>query len=442
MKILFVQVPTSHLGAGEIVYPIGLSRLAGQLPTRYQKAALDMNIAFDPWVELLERLRNFAPRVVALSFRNIDPLAGVQSSYISSLKTAARMIRNIRPDTKIIVGGPAFSLFARQLMEDIPEIDMGLIGEGEAVIEQLLESIDYPVLVPNLIWRNGSILAQNRPGPGLDLDLLPQPAYHYFNPEDYAKGNKYVAAMGIEGKRGCDLNCEYCVYPRLGGTRMRLRSPPKIVDEMEFLSKEFGIGLFHFTDSVVNRPVDHFEELCRELANRKLKVSWTGFLREDGFTEKTAALALESGLAACYFSADALTDYGLRLLNKRMTKKDILKASKIAADFNILTMCHFLVNLPEETESHRREALEMMQRLLDIHQPAGNLGAVIFNTVRLYPGAPLTQKLIKANLLDSRTNLMYPIYHNPVESSHVLHELDAVCQRAGIFSRLTLKDPS
>ena len=244
--------------------------------------------------------------------------------------------------------------------------------------------------------------------------------------------------MGIEGKRGCDLNCGYCVYPRLGGSRMRLRSPNKIVDEIEHLNKEYGVSLFHFTDGVVNRPVNHFEQLCLELINRKLEISWTGFLREDSFTKKSAALAKQSGLVACYFSGDALTEQGLKILNKRMSKEDILDAAKISADQNILTMCHFLVNLPFEEDSHHQEATEMMAKILDIHESVGNLGAVIFNTVRLYPGAPLTQKLIEANLLDPQINLVYPVYHNPVKSAYVLHELEMLCHRAGIFSRLKL----
>ena len=438
MKILFVQLPTSHLGAREIVYPLGLSRLVAQTPDRYPKATLDMNIANDPWAEFREILENFAPEVVALSFRNIDPLAGIQSSYISSIRTAAQMTRLLLPSAKIITGGPAFSLFPRQLMEMIPEIDMGLVGESEAVIEQLLNSIEQPLSVPNLIWRSDQNIVQNQAGMPLDLDLLLAPSYQYFCPTDYLKQNKYVASMGIEGKRGCDLNCGYCVYPRLGGTRMRLRSPKRIVDEMEHLKKEYGVGLFHFTDGVVNRPEHHFAELCRELIGRKLEISWTGFLREDSFSGQTADLAQKSGLIACYFSGDALTEQGLKILNKRMSKEDIFEAAKITADRNILTMCHFLVNLPFEEDSHHQEATEAMAKILDIHESVGNLGAVIFNTVRLYPGAPLTQKLLKANLLDPQINLVYPVYHNPAKSAYVLHELEMLCHRAGIFSRLKI----
>jgi anaerobic magnesium-protoporphyrin IX monomethyl ester cyclase len=180
--------------------------------------------------------------------------------------------------------------------------------------------------------------------------------------------------------------------------------------------------------------------LCRELIDRKLDISWTGFLREDCFTENNADLAKKSGLAACYFSADALTDHGLKLLNKRLTKEDILKAAKITVKSEILTMCHFLVNLPFETESHHQEAFEMMEKILDIHAPAGNLGAVIFNTVRLYPGAPLTDILIREKMLDPQIDLIYPVYYNPVESSHTLHELEALCHRAGVYSRLKMKE--
>lgn len=200
MKILFIQLPTSHLGAREIVYPLGLSRLAAQTPGHYTMSSLDMNIANDPWAEFKERLENFAPQVVALSFRNIDPLAGIQSSYIASLKTAGQIIRFLLPQAKILSGGPAFSLFPRQLMEMVPEIDMGLIGEGEAVIEQLLNSIEKPLHVPNLIWRNDGNIVQNLAGKPLDLDRLPRPSYQCFCPTDYLKQNKYVAKWVSKAK--------------------------------------------------------------------------------------------------------------------------------------------------------------------------------------------------------------------------------------------------
>ena len=438
MKLLMVQVPTSHLGAQEKVYPLGLSRLSSLVPKDIEKQVLDMNLSLDPWTELKGALETFGPDVVALSFRNLDPLAGHQASYLSSLKTAGILVRTLAPKARILAGGPAFSLFGKRLMAEVPQIDIGLAGEGELVFPQLITSVLLPDKIPGILWRNKTQVVSNPPGPKIAMDDIPQMDTAAFCPTDYARANTYVAAMGIEGKRGCDLWCGYCLYPFLGGTCMRLRSPSKIVDEMERLHKEFGILLFHFTDSVVNRPADHFEQLCLELIRRKLTLTWTGFFREDSLTAQNLTLALKAGLGAIYFSGDALTRHGLNLLNKRLTPDDILSASKLTAENKILTMCHFLVNLPGEEQKEIKEAEKMLDQLLSIHGPAGNLGAVIFNHVRLYPNAPMTQGLIRSGDLDPNTDLLYPVYHNPVKFNHILHEFEARCHSAGVFSRLAL----
>jgi hypothetical protein len=147
---------------------------------------------------------------------------------------------------------------------------------------------------------------------------------------------------------------------------------------------------------------------------------------------------------AIYISGDALTDYGLNLLNKQMTQADILKASRMTADNGILTMCHFMANLPGETKAHAAEAVETLDRILEIHASSstsgGNLGAVIFNTIRLYPDAPLTRKLLTIGELDPVVDLLYPVYHSPPQTAHRLHELEARCHAAGIFSRLQIEE--
>jgi hypothetical protein len=74
--------------------------------------------------------------------------------------------------------------------------------------------------------------------------------------------------------------------------------------------------------------------------------------------------------------------------------------------------------------------------MLAIHAPSGNLGAVILNHIRLYPMAPLTKKLIRADKLNPDTDLLYPIYHNPEPYKHILHEFEAICHSAGVFSQL------
>lgn len=440
MKVLLTQLPTSHLGAGEIVYPIGLARLSTLIPEKFKKKGLDMNIEKDPWKALKRELEQFRPDVVLLSFRNIDPLAGIQASYLPSLETAAKMIRIMLPCCRIIAGGPAFSLFGKRLMQMIREIDFGVAGDGEKILPHLLELLIDVNKLPGLLFRVDETVVENKRSAGMSLSGLPKPDVEYFSPASYIGENKYVAAIGIEGKRGCDLKCAYCVYPAIGGFKTRLRPPKEIADEIEFFHHKHQADLFHFTDSVVNRPCDHFEAVMTEIVKRKLNISWTGFFREDTFTRKTADLCRRSGLAACYFSADALTDMGLQLLQKRLSKDDIFNASRITADNGILSMNHFLVNLPFETPAHVLESKETMARILDIYHASSCLGAVIFNNVRLYPNAALTKKLIKENVISRDTDFLYPVYFNPQETAHIRFELEAMCHMAGTFSRFGLAE--
>jgi len=438
MRTLLVQLPTSHFGAQEKVYPLGLSRLSSVAGQDLDKRCLDMNLAADPWMELGSLLKNFVPDIVAFSFRNLDPLAGHQTSYLSSLKTAASLARTSCPEARILAGGPAFSLFGDQLMEACPELDIGLIGEGDTVFPRLMKKQLVPSQIPGIIWREQSQLHSNPPGVSVDMNHLPPLDLEAFVPRRYIGSNKYVAAVGIEGKRGCDLCCAYCLYPMLGGRQVRLRDPKLIVNEMELLVKDHGIGLFHFTDPVLNRPKDHFDLLCRELSRRKLDCQWTGFFREDLVSRENLTAAVDAGLCCVYFSGDALTEKGLKLLCKQLRPRDLLKGAQITADLGILTVCHFLVNLPGDDEQDVEEAQEMLDQLLAIHQPAGNLGAMIFNHVRLYPKAPLTRKLIAEEELDPKVNLLYPVYYNPPKFAHVLHDFEAHCHKAGVFSRLEL----
>jgi anaerobic magnesium-protoporphyrin IX monomethyl ester cyclase len=436
MRLMLVQLPTSHLGAGECVYPLGLARLARLAPPGWQVRPLDLNLAADPWPVLQERLLDLRPRVTALSFRNLDPLAGHHASYLSSLKTAARLVRRLCPETRLLAGGPAFTLFPERLMAEVPEIDAGLIGEGEAVFTSLVASPEAWARLPGVVRREGTAVAATPPDHGLSLNQLPLPDTALFPPEDYRGRNRYVSAVGLEGKRGCDLTCAYCLYPAIGGRRLRLRAPGAIADEMEFWQRAHGVASFHFTDGVLNRPAAHFEALCREILRRRLTVSWTGFFREQAVTPGQLALAREAGLNTVYFSGDALTDAGLTLLGKRMTVAHLLGAARATVEAGLLTVDHFLVNLPGETPSLAVDAREFLERLLEIHHPAGNLGAVILSPVRLYPGAPLTRSLARGGRLPSGADLLYPTYHDPPEGAHRRHELEALCHTAGVFSRL------
>ena len=46
----------------------------------------------------------------------------------------------------------------------------------------------------------------------------------------------------VVDERGCVLDCVYCIYGFLNGKTLRLRTPARVVDEIESLVGNHGVG--------------------------------------------------------------------------------------------------------------------------------------------------------------------------------------------------------
>ena len=442
MRILLIQAVSTPDG-GETVFPLGLARLAAVIRGRHEVRGMDLNLDPFPWPRLVCLLETFQPQVVGISFRNLDPLAGNLLSFVPQLKTLAGLVKRYASAATTVLGGSAFTLFARRLLEEVPEIDVGLAGEAEEIFPVLLDNLATPWTVPGVLWRTGEDSVAGTPGIAhcLDLDSLPFPDWEIFDPRLYQEQNRYVASMGVETKRGCPNSCRYCLYPVLQGHGVRLRNPARVVDELEMLHRNYGIRAFHFTDAVVNQPAGHLRAICQEILRRRLEIGWTGFFREDALTEQDVALYQKSGLLTWYFSGDGASDYSLELLGKDLTRDQILQAAQLAAASGILTVYHFLVNLPGETRDSVDQTRALLDRLFDLHTAKGNLGAVVISNLRLYPGTPLTTEILKNQLIDPEQDLLYPTYFNPPPWDNLRHELTAFCLSRGVASYLEKTRP-
>ncbi len=426
MRVLLLQA-VSNFPNGEAVYPLGLARLAGVLSGTHQLAGLDLNLHPDPWPPLKALLADFRPQAVCISFRNLDPLAGNHVSWLPHLKALASLVKRLSPEVALIAGGSGFSLFAGRLMQEVPEIDLGVKGEAEQVLPIILQGLPRGEVPPEVMRRADGGVIGGKFLHCADLAQLPPPSYEIFAPRDYLELNRYVAFMGLESKRGCPHSCSYCLYPLLQGCQVRLHPPGRVVDEMELLSQEHGLDMVHFSDAVVNQPAGHLRAICEEMLRRGLQMQWTGFFREDALNAADLELYKKAGLMAIYFSADGANQAALSLLNKGMSLEQVRRASDLAAASGLITVYHFLVNLPGENQYTVDETTRLLDEILEAHARANNPAAVVFNNLRLYPGAALTKLIFEQGLADPKQDLLYPAYYNPPPWDGLRYELSARC---------------
>jgi len=435
MRVLMVQTPSVEGFSQEKVYPIGIVTLATHLKMAgHEVELLDMNIEADPFGSLKDKLLGYRPEVVGLSLRNIDPLANKTSSLVPPFVTTVRLVAALLPRVWIVAGGTGFSLFPGRLMGELAEIHYGLIGEAETSFPALLASLDNPPGLKGLCYRKGEKVLVNPPSTDYDLTRYVVPYREFLSPKLYEGINHYVPAIGIETKRGCPLQCTYCVYPQLQGKKLRCRQPVGVVDEIEFLNKEYGIKDFHFNDPVVNIPSGHLEAICQELLRRKLRIAWSGFFREDHLDERNIRLFEEAGCNCFSFSPDGLCEESLKILGKNLSEDDILKAASLVAQTDVVSIYHFMTNVPGENSETIDKGLRLLDRLYELHSFKRNLGTVVLNNIRILPGTPIAEIARREGVIRPETDLLYPVYYNPHPYETLRYRLETYHLQKNVFT--------
>ncbi|MFC1851444.1 B12-binding domain-containing radical SAM protein [candidate division CSSED10-310 bacterium] len=409
MRILLIQSLTKNFRP---IFPIGLARIASLIQDKHQIKIFDPNIEQNIRGTLLQILVDFKPDVVGISLRSIDSVTYLAREYFyTDFVRLIRFIRMTKPNLKIVVGGGGFSLFAQEIMQENPEIDIGVFLEGEETFAELLDHFDDCRQVKGLFIRNNSEIFFTGNRNFLDFEKLPFPAYKLFQIEKYPSKD---GAIGIESKRGCALKCAYCPYPFLNGQNVRIRSAAAVVDEIEFLVSTYDLKKFSFIDSVFNIPVEHSINICQEILKRELNVRWSGWINEKAFDEEYARLAVSAGCVNLPFSTDGFSDKSLQLLGKNFRNKDILKTVEIAKKIDGINISYnFFLNPPGTSlKTFFQMFLFLIKSKWILGRKMKGFKSFLFNRIRIEPHTKIRDRAIKEDLIKSDTNLLTPMFYS------------------------------
>jgi radical SAM superfamily enzyme YgiQ (UPF0313 family) len=159
--------------AGSFVPPLGLCSLAAV--TR----ANNINT-----VIIDAPSRNMGFQEVVSTILKLDPsYVGITAVTVSINNAAriARMLKEKNNKIKIIVGGPHLTAVPEETMRRFPQIDIGVIGEGELTLIDLIQALENnrPLReIKGLVIRNDGEIEITPPRPSIeDLDSLPMPAW-------------------------------------------------------------------------------------------------------------------------------------------------------------------------------------------------------------------------------------------------------------------------
>lgn len=168
------------------------------------------------------------------------------------------MVKAVRPDIKIVLGGPEVSFTADELLERCPNIDYIVQGEGEEAFHALVTALQLgndgldPVIPGVRGRRDSSILGSLEAVEVSDLASIPFP----YTEEDMKDLEHKI--IYYESSRGCPFSCQYC----LSGNKNTVRFFPqeRTLEELQWFI-DHGVKQVKFVDRTFNCAPHHHRPL-------------------------------------------------------------------------------------------------------------------------------------------------------------------------------------
>ena len=266
------------------------------------------------------------------------------------------------PKVIIVVGGEHSSAVPEYILRDCPSVDYVIRGEGEfSMLEfsHLTFNEKDVSNIPGVCFLNKENKFKDN---GLSkriehINTLPRPAWHLLKPENYF--NDYFAFglfggrnMPILATRGCPYQCTFCSSPSMWTTRYIMREPKKIVDEIEWLKKEYKANNFEFFDLTAIIKRSWILEFCNELKKRKIKnVTWQLPVgtRSESLDEETLQALYDTGCRFIKYAPESGSERSLNMIKKRVKLNRLNQSVKAANKIGHTTSLNFIIGFPHET---------------------------------------------------------------------------------------------
>lgn len=417
MRFLFInpkrQIERKNIWrfVNSITPPLGLATLAAVLEENGHRAdiidaaALNLNIS-----DILSRIE---PEIDVIGITATTP----EIEYAIHI---IKQIQNGFPKVKILMGGVHPTIFHKTLVED-GICDMVIRGEAEEAI--LLLAQQQPLAtIPNLTWRaeNGEVTVNPQSSNYSDLDKLPFPAYHKLPMKKYHSAlgaAKRMPSIGMITSRGCPGTCTFC-YSGMFGSKIRLMSPKRVIENIQFLKSVYGINEISFYDDTFTANQQRIKDVCNLIISEKIDISWSCFARVDSVNPELLKLMKEAGCHQIMYGFESVDESVLKAINKRTNVLKISNAIAWTQSAGIDIRGAFMLGNPEDTESS-------IQKTIDFSKKAG-IQFAIFNITTPFPGTAIFDWATERGFIKhtdwSLYDLAHPILELPTISSDAVQK--------------------
>ena len=439
-KILLMQPNYGILGKRTWeMPPYGLAILNACLADRYQVELYDPNFTQATEAEIRSYIAVFEPDVVGIT--------SFSTEYIEEVSFHAKLVREVRPDCCIVIGGAFPTVMPEKAIAD-PNVDFCILGEGEKSFPALLSLLEernanYDA-IDGVAFKNNGVAVISPAKVFIEsLDLVPFPDYGNLNLTDYGNfrfkyahylvPRQFPFAMTITS-RGCPFDCIFCAAKTVSGTKVRLRSAENVLQEIDMLCAKYGMKEIVFLDDHFLHNQQRARLIAEGIRSRNYGLTWkcsnvAVFSLNDDLLEVMKnsgcyqlTLSLESG------SQEVLKNIIRKPVDLKKSREIIRNAKKLGYEI----ISNFVIGFPGETWDQIRQTVDFAQSL--------DIDLVNFHIATPMPKTRLMDICIKEGFLDSEDDLISG-YTKGIISTSEFSSMDLQILRAYEWDRINFSSP-
>ncbi len=327
--------------------PLGLAYLGAALEQAGVQVKILDYVVYPYQRDALESvLKEFKPHVAG---------ATAVSMTVNHAIHILRDVKTIDCDILTVMGGPHVTFCAEHTLKTFPELDVVVLGEGEATLVDLVNAVEYSRsfdTVNGIAYRMGAKIRTTTKRIWIkDLDTLPFPARHLLSLGRY---RALGMPMSITTSRGCPYQCIFCVGRKMVGARVRYHGADRVAAEMQYLAK-LGFHQINIADDLFTANQNHCLAVCEEILRRNLEINWTAFARVDKVSERLLSEMKAAGCTAVSFGIESANPAILKKIKKGITVQQAQDAVRKCLRVGISPYASFILGLPGETPETIKE---------------------------------------------------------------------------------------
>lgn len=368
--------------------PFSLAMISTQLKAEQcQTRIIDAGPEKKGLEQVLRESAAFSPQVVIL--------ATTSPTIQTDLAWFAPALKKTVPGIKIAAIGIHVSALPEDVLQKYPALDLAVIGEPEITCREVIRSWRErgdAAQVAGVALRTVSGRIQVNPMREFlaDIDALGFPDWEKIDFKNYLLPIIKRPFSLISFSRGCPFRCKFCATHTYNGPKLRRRSVPSLLKEIEF-NLSLGVRDFLFWTELMTLDHAYLHEFLDALmaAGLHRRIAWVCNSRVDSMTEDLVRKMKKAGCWQIAFGFEFGDVATLRAAQKGGTA-DLeagRRAAQATAKAGIAVDGHFIMGYPGETP-------ETLQKTIDFACSLPMTFAHFYACVP-FPGSPLYDEAVQ-----------------------------------------------